>query len=39
LFARTIYEQAIEHADLAVQDHKALLQAIADGRLETSAVY
>lgn len=39
LFARTIYEQAIEHADLAVQDHKALLQAIADGRLEASTVY
>jgi uncharacterized protein (DUF2252 family) len=39
LFARTIHEQALEHADLAVQDHQALLQAIAEGRLETSSVY
>jgi uncharacterized protein (DUF2252 family) len=39
MFARTIYEQAIENAELAEQDHKALLQAIADGRLETSTVY
>jgi uncharacterized protein (DUF2252 family) len=39
LFARTIYEQALEHAELAVQDHKMLLQAIADGRLETASVY
>jgi hypothetical protein len=39
LFARTIYEQALEHAELAVQDHKMLLQAIADGQLETASVY
>jgi hypothetical protein len=39
LFARTIYEQAIEHADLAMQDHKTLLQAIADGRSEASTMY
>jgi len=39
LFGRTIYEQALEHAELAVQDHKMLLQAIADGRLETASVY
>nr|WP_296367668.1 DUF2252 domain-containing protein [Vulcanococcus sp. Clear-D1] len=39
MFATTIYEQAIENADLAEQDHKALLQAIADGRLEASMVY
>jgi hypothetical protein len=39
MFATTIHEQAIENADLAEQDHKSLLQAIADGRLETSMVY
>jgi uncharacterized protein (DUF2252 family) len=39
LFSRTMHEQALEHADLAEQDHKTLLQAIANGRLETSDVY
>ncbi len=39
LFSRTMYEQALEHADLAEQDHKTLLEAIAEGRLETSLVY
>lgn len=39
LFARTICEQALEHAELAVNDHRLLLQAIADGRLDTASVY
>jgi uncharacterized protein (DUF2252 family) len=38
-FARTICKQALEHAELAVHDHRMLLQAIADGRLETASMY
>jgi len=38
LFARQVLEQAIEHADLAEQDHGRLLTAIAAGTLPTGDV-
>ena len=39
LFARLMHDQALEHAKLAEHDHQLLLQAVAEGRLETSSVY
>ena len=39
LFARMIYEQALEHAKLAVEDHQLLLQAISEESVETSSVF
>ena len=38
-FARTMHEQALHHAELAVQDHQTMLQAIAAGRIATSEVF
>lgn len=39
LFAKVMLEQALSHAHQSEADYQALVQAIADGRLQTSAVY
>ncbi len=36
LFARTLFEQALEHAALAEADYRTLLEAIAAGRIATA---
>ena len=38
-YGRQVLQQAIEHADLAEQDHRRLLTAIAAGTVLTSDVY
>ena len=38
-FAKAMLEQALSHAHQSEADYQALLQAIRDGRLDTSDVY